>query len=140
MADFRSVVISGPATSQCSGGDALGPAINLPALIERCLGNISFSIAMLEQFESTGLECTDSISRAASHGNWSELAQATHTLTGVAGTLGAEQLCRISQELNSVAHEESVSQAAALAQRLQIEMQRCLREIPLIRKECQSRS
>ena len=116
----------------------LPPAINLPALIERCSDNVEFALLLLKEFESTGHQRATDIHQSVANADFAAIERVAHGLRGVAGTLDAEKLCELAGELNAAAHVRNLNGVTSFANQLETEMQRCLSEIPNIRASSQS--
>ena len=111
----------------------LPPAINLPALIERCMGDVEFALILLKEFESTGHERATNIHQSVANADFAAIERFAHGLQGVAGMMDAERLCELAGELNAAAHGRDWPSVTSFAKQLETEMQRCLSEIPNIR-------
>jgi Amt family ammonium transporter len=109
---------------------ALPPAINWPALIDRCFGNVEFAIEVLKVFESTGQARSGEIERSVAAADFDRIMRDAHSLAGVAGMLDAERLCDFARQLDASARARDLARATQLAVQLQSELQRCLSEIP----------
>ena len=131
--DLRQFVLPPAEFSELLNQTRLPPAINMPALIERCMGNVEFALKLLKEFESTGHERATDINQSVANADFAAIKRFAHGLQGVAGMLDAERLCELAGELNAAAHVRDVPRVTSLANQLETEMQRCLSEIPNIR-------
>ena len=116
----------------------LSPAINMPALIDRCNDNVEFALLLLKEFESTAHERATDIHQSVANADFTAIERFAHGLQGVAGMLDAEKLCELAGELNAAAHVRDLTGTTSLGTQLETEMQRCLSEIPNIRAGSQS--
>lgn len=127
-----------PFALACSEIDALvnqatlPPAINWPALIDRCSGNAAFAVQVLKVFASTGQERSDDIKRCVVGADFDQIARLAHALAGVAGMLDAERLCDLARQLDVSARAYDLDCVTRISDQLQSELQRCLSEIPNI--------
>lgn len=110
-----------------------GPPIDVAVLTEQCLGNLSFALTLLEEFEKTGLQRVDAIEAQTKRNNLVLVAELTHSLKGVVGILGADALWKITSTLQSAAQDENLVHTFALIPQLRLEMKRVLDYIPSIR-------
>lgn len=118
---------------------ALPPAINWPALIDRCSGNTDFAIRALTVFESTGQERSDDIQRSVAAADFDRIAWSAHALAGIAGMLDAERLFELARKLDAAAHACDLARTTQIADQLQSEMRRCLFEISIICARAESK-
>lgn len=109
------------------------PPIDVRLLTEQCLGNLSFAITLLDEFEKTAQERVEAIESHAAKGNFAMVGELAHSLKGVVGILGADALWDTSSALQAAAHDENVTRAKGLIPQLRQEMKRVLDYIPTIR-------
>lgn len=109
------------------------PPIDVRLLAEQCLGNLSFAIKLLNEFEATSQERLDAIERQATNGNFGDLADLTHAMRGVVGILGADVLWDITSDLQSAAQDGDAGRINSLIPKLRHEMQRVCEYIPSVR-------
>jgi HPt (histidine-containing phosphotransfer) domain-containing protein len=111
--------------------------IDVPALFKQCMGNMSFALALLEEFERTGYERLEEFAVQAANGDLTATADLAHGLIGVAGVLAAKTLRELSAKIESVARAGDAMRTRELVSQLRDEMQRCLDYIPDIRATAQ---
>lgn len=109
------------------------PPIDVALLTEQCLGNLSFALTLLEEFEKTGQERVNAIELHAGRHNLQLVAELSHSLKGVVGILGADALWEVTSNLQAAAQDEDLAHTFALIPQLQLEMKRVLEYIPTIR-------
>ncbi len=109
------------------------PPIDVALLTEQCLGNLSFALTLLEEFDKTGQQRVDAIEAHAGQHNLALVAELAHSLKGVVGILGADVLWEITSNLQSTAHANNLAHTFALIPQLRLEMKRVLDYIPTIR-------
>lgn len=106
-----------------------GPAIDMPTLVERCLGNAGFVLLMLGEFQSSISRQLGEIARHVENADHAAMHDAAHTLKGTASTLAAEALRQAAADLEVAADSNDRTLIAALVKRTHREARRCCEEI-----------
>lgn len=119
------------------GDTALSPSIDSDALSKRCLGNVSFALVLLGEFEATGTQQVDEIALLVVGNDPQAAADAAHSLVGAAAIIGAESIRALAAEIEAVCRGGEALSAVELVNELRGEMDRCLTDIPRIRTEMQ---
>lgn len=107
--------------------------IDTNALASRCLGNMDFALMLLTEMEATGKQRVDDITRLAVHHDRVGVIEAAHSLKGAAAIIGAVSLQRVAAVIEATRDSEQTPWDSNLINRLQVEMDRCLKYIPVIR-------
>lgn len=105
------------------------PAIDMPTLVERCLGNAGFVLLMLGEFQSSISRQLGEIARHAENADRAAMHDAAHTLKGTASTLAAEGLRQAAADLEAAATANDSTLIATLVKRIHREARRCHEEI-----------
>lgn len=109
-------------------------AIDTQSLLMRCMGNVSFSLALLGELESTGDRRVKEIAAHVAARDWASAAEAAHSLKGSAGILFAEPLRAIAAEIESAGKSGNLDHTSSLVDDLRGEMARCLDAARLYRE------
>lgn len=116
------------------------PAIERETLVERCMGNLSFVQALLEELEATGRDRIRTIVSSLESGDTAGIAAAAHSLKGAASIMGALKLSEIAADVEQTADEGKLADLDGKVGQLRSEMSRCLRCIPTIREQLSASS
>lgn len=116
-------------------GHASDEPIDTATLFERCMGNVGFALALLDELEATGPRHVDDIARLIEQGRPAASSDAAHALKGAAAIVGAEQVRRVAAAIELSAARGDLVVAAAQASQLRREMQYCLEQISKVRAE-----
>ena len=116
---------------------ATTPSIDSKVLFSRCMGNVSFAFALLDELEANGMQQVESILIHAASDEPHAAAEAAHSLKGAAAIIGAEPLRGKAAEIEAAGHADETSQLLELVQDLRYEMDRCLTYLPILRTDLQ---
>lgn len=115
-------------------------AINLEMLFTNCMGSAPFALALLEELEASGMEHVRTIAKYALAEDCAATAEAAHSLKGAAGIIGAESLQSVAAAIESAGRSDDIDSVTQLVEVIRQEMERCLAQIPCIRKQTESAS
>ncbi len=87
------------------------------------LGGAPLLSRLVEQFIHDASECVENIQRAVSEGSIKAFTDAAHGLKGICGNIGAQQLAKLSADLEAYGKEGNVQDAESLFPCLQEEFQ-----------------
>lgn len=116
---------------------ASAPPIDSEVLFARCMGNVSFALALLGELEASGKQQVDAIVLHATSDEPHAVAEAAHALKGAAAIIGAESLRGKAAEIEAAGHEGDTSLLLEIVHDLRGEMDRCLTYIPILRADLQ---
>lgn len=112
-----------------SGDLPLAPSIDMPTLLDRCLGNVEFAQLLLEEFQSSVPQQLAGLARYTMDENGSAIRETAHSLRGIACTLAAEGLRQAATDLETAAIADDWKMIPQRIDRLHQEALRCLAEI-----------
>lgn len=99
-----------PAGTSDAGGQHDGtnarspaPAVDLMALLARCLGNIDLIVRVLTRFKNTGSADIDHLGQAIENSDLDSVVDISHRLKGAASNVSAAGLQRIATEMEQLA-------------------------------------
>jgi Amt family ammonium transporter len=115
-----------------AGGD---DPLDIPSLLDRCMGNVDFLNRLLEKFRNRVGSDVERLSQAVQAQNAQETAQVAHSLKGAAANVSAIALSRIALELEQLGGGCDWETANACLTRLREEVIRCIRYVPVIGPE-----
>lgn len=120
-----------PVLSEADLLDLLGmPPIDLPQLIENCMGESLFAVSLLEEFARTGSPYLEKFEQQLREGNYQEVETVVHGLRGVAGVLGAKALLEVNSDIENACKTSSHDRVNQLSRSLRQEVERVLQAIP----------
>ncbi len=102
-----------------------GTAVDFPALVHRCQGNLEFVESILEAFLSSGEEEVVRLVDCLEQGNLSSLAERAHSLKGAAGVISASRVQDLARQLETQARRGDPQLCPDLVRRLRGELERC---------------
>jgi HPt (histidine-containing phosphotransfer) domain-containing protein len=104
-AQQRSAIAGGPnATGTGGSGQGSAPAVDLMALLARCLGNIDLIVRVLTRFKNTGADDIQHLDGAIEHADLDAVVEISHRLKGAASNVSAPGLQRIASEMEHLGH------------------------------------
>lgn len=115
-----------------TGGET---ALKVEELRERCMGNSSVALLLLEKFESQLRRDSEVIATCLSANDGPELARVAHSIAGAAGTMAAGALYHRAAEVDRLARDASLDAIAADVAALRAEVERCIGFLPEVRRE-----
>jgi len=86
------------------------PAVDLMALLARCLGNIDLIVRVLTRFKNTGSADIDHLGQAIEHSDLDAVVDISHRLKGAASNVSAAGLQRIAAEMEQLARSRKHSE------------------------------
>jgi len=101
------------------------PPFTLSALRERCTGNTTLALSILEKFELQLNQAAAQIEYSLQEGDAAEVARVSHSLKGTAGVLSAEALRSGLAELEQYGRKEELERAQSCFANLRREIERC---------------
>ncbi|MBX3374698.1 MAG: Hpt domain-containing protein [Phycisphaeraceae bacterium] len=123
--------------TRINGSDHIGGVtpLKVEELRERCMGNASVALLLLEKFESQLRRDSEVIATCLSSNDGAELARIAHSIAGAAGTMAAGALYGRAAEVDRLAREASLDAIAADVAALRSEVERCLGFLPAVRRD-----
>ncbi|MCG8450089.1 MAG: response regulator, partial [Pirellulales bacterium] len=109
--------------------------IDAASLLSRCLGNVEFANALLDELESSGKERVEEIRQRSEQQDPVALAKAAHALKGAAGILCAEAVRKIAAEIEQSGRSAELQDIETQLDDLAAEMERCLNHVPQLRQD-----
>ena len=123
-------------SKEAAGRPAIdSPAIDIGALMSRCLGDASFADILLKEIESTGQQQVDAINHFVKAGDLKNAAEKLHALKGAAAIIGANALSATASDAETAGHDGKTEELSEMVQCLRAEMTRCLSYIQRRRGE-----
>ncbi|QOV88073.1 ATP-binding protein [Humisphaera borealis] len=116
------------ATGQAASSDS--SAIDVPQLLDRCLGQSAFARRILNAFERQSGTYVDGIARSISTGDRDAIAASAHALKGAAASLAATRLTDLARRLEELAAAAEIPSLEAMVQQIATEIERCRMFIP----------
>lgn len=113
--------------------------IDKARLLSRCLGNQTFALLLLDEFQTSTPARIAELTRHFANSEAAELKVVAHSLKGIAATMTAVRLQKLSSDIETAVSEDW-SQIANLLESLQRESQLCLDEVSRIRAQWQGAS
>jgi two-component system sensor histidine kinase/response regulator len=111
------------------------PPVDIKAFLERCTGNSTLALTILEKFEKQTASLLAQLGASLSEKNVQECARLSHTLKGSAGIVAADSIRKAASDLEEASRSNAVEAAEASLARLREEVQRCLSYLPNMRLE-----
>lgn len=120
--------------------DGLTPPLDVPSLLDRCMGSVELLDSLLTELESSGSEQVDGIAEFLTQQDCQQTADAAHALKGAAGILGAESIRDLAASLEKSGRSGTLEGLDAAIVDLKFEMNRCLKFIPTARQKARELS
>jgi HPt (histidine-containing phosphotransfer) domain-containing protein len=114
---------------------SMAPPIDVEVLFSRCMGNVAFALALLNELEANGTPQVDSIVLHASCDDPEAAAEAAHSFKGAAATIGAVLLRDIADSIETAGLAGETSSMLDMVQDLRVELNRCLSYLPSLRSD-----
>jgi len=111
--------------------------IDLATLFSRCMGNVSFALALLDELETSVPQQIDKLVVHANSDQPIAVAETAHSLKGAAGIIGADPLRKKAAEIEMAARAGGNVPLEKMIHELQSELDRCLDYIPILRTDLQ---
>ncbi len=109
------------------------PAIDMPALRQRCLGNEAFTDLLLDEFQSCVPKQLVDLARLVADANAPAIHKAAHSLRGIAATLAADGLRQAAANLEAASITDDWALVLKCVMRVHREGLRCLADITHLR-------
>jgi CheY-like chemotaxis protein len=109
------------------------PAIDRQALLEQSLGSRPLALQMVEMFLQTGPQLLVELRQALAGGDAVEAHEVAHKLKGILGTLAARPAFEAAFRVEARAREPDLESAGLYATTLELEMERLLTELDVLR-------
>lgn len=110
-----------------------GPPIEVGALIDQCLRNLSLVSKLLVTFEEEVTRDVQEVIQAMESGDAERVARAAHMLTGAAGVMFAKSISRAASEVEALARAGNMAAVSTRLGPLREEVQRCVAFLPMAR-------
>jgi len=117
------------------GHETMTPPLDVPALLERCMGSIELLEALLAELQASGEEQVNGIAAFHVQQDCQQTADAAHALKGAAGILGAEAVRQLAATVEATGRTGTLEGIDAVIAELRWEVNRCLSFIPTARKQ-----
>jgi two-component system sensor histidine kinase/response regulator len=114
--------------------------IDSAALIDRCMNDINLVTMLLDRFERQLVDDMASIDRAIAAQDTSLLAHTAHALKGASAALTAYALRDLAARIEGAARQHAIGEAAACAEQLRHEADRCMAYLPAFRRSALTQS
>ncbi len=114
------------------------PPLDIKAFLERCTGNSTLALTILEKFEKQTASLLNELGAKLAEKDVNQCARLSHTLKGSAGIVAAESIRQAAADMEEASRSNAIAAAEASLARLRQEVQRCLTYLPNMRSELQS--
>lgn len=104
-----------------------------PEFVERCMGNTSIALTILEKFETQLRDNAREMSDQLERKDAVNLARTAHALKGAAGAVAASALMTLAGELEMLARQDQLDASLQAFSRLKAELDSCVECLPAIR-------
>jgi CheY-like chemotaxis protein len=111
---------------------AAAAPLDVPSLLDRCMGNIDFLKRLLDKFRSRVGEDIERLSQAVEAQNTQETARLAHSLKGSAANVSAITLTRLALELEQLSVAGDLTPAGACLAKIRREVDRCVNYVPVV--------
>ena len=113
-------------------------SIDLPSLLDRCVGSIEVASKVLAQFEKQLDSNVRGIEQSVAAGEAAETAKLAHALKGTSANLSAPGISTVAAELEQMGRNADLAGAEAALTRLKSEARQCLDELPSLLSQLQT--
>lgn len=114
-------------TSRNERADSPQEAVDMMALLGRCLGNFELIVRVLGRFRKTGATDLEQLGCAIEGSDFAAVVEIAHRFKGAAGNISAAGLHRIAAGMEQLAREQKADQLPELLSQLEAEWERFLR-------------
>lgn len=108
--------------------------MNSAALFESCMNDANLVAMLLDRFEKQLINDMTSIDNAIAAQNSAQLAHTAHALKGASAVLTAYTLRDLAAQIEDAARHHAIGEAAACAEQLRDEIDRCMAYLPECRR------
>ncbi len=119
--------------------DATNQPLHVAELSGRCMGNAQMASMLLDKFEKQLNADVGVMQGQLASGDCAQLAKTVHALKGAAGAVAATGVHTLAAQLEGLAREQRLEEAAASLKRLRAEVDRCLAYLPRAREHLQGK-
>lgn len=107
-------------------------------LLERCMGNAPIAAIIVDKFEKQLRDDVIRLKDLGASGDAGQMAHTAHALKGAAGATGAAAIYALAGKLEHAAREDRLDSVLADLSDLCNEVDKCLRDLPLVRERLAS--
>ncbi|MFV1966229.1 MAG: Hpt domain-containing protein [Pirellulaceae bacterium] len=105
-------------------GQSVTAPLDVDALVERCMGSLSFAEKILSRFESRCFDDLQALEQCQAQHDLAEIGNLAHRLKGSAACVSAPGIADTSEELEDLVQAERYEEIPACLERLRQEWQR----------------
>jgi two-component system sensor histidine kinase/response regulator len=116
------------------------PPFDLNKLLGRCMNSVQTVELILKKFQEQAVQDIQTLTASVSSKDKERTSRTAHGLKGAAGILSATPLTELAAELERMGREDDLDQAEAFLARLEAEVERCLRHLPVAREALAQKS
>lgn len=106
--------------AQATSADSAA-AVDVMALLGRCLGNIELVVRVLDRFRKTGCADLEQIERAVERSDYDAVVQIAHRFKGAAGNTSAPALHKIAAAMEQFGREQNGAELSTVLAQLRSE-------------------
>jgi CheY-like chemotaxis protein len=106
--------------------------LDVPSLLDRCMGNVEFLKRLLDKFRNRIGEDVERLSQAVEAQNAQETARLAHSLKGSAANVSAITLSHLALELEQLGVAGDLTPAEACLAKIREEVDRCIEYVPVV--------
>jgi HPt (histidine-containing phosphotransfer) domain-containing protein len=110
-----------------SAGQTAVAAVDIMALLGRCLGNFELIVRVLARFRKTGGTDLDQLGHAIDRSDFAAVVAISHRFKGAAGNISAAGLQKIAAKMEQLARDTNAAELPQLLSQLRIEWDEFLR-------------
>lgn len=118
---------SAPVARTGTSHEAADPAVDIMALLGRCLGNFELIIRVLARFRKTGSADLEQLGRAIDRSDFAAVVEIAHRFKGAAGNISAAGLHKIAASMEQLSREQNAVDLPGLLSQLTVEWEKFLR-------------
>lgn len=108
-------------------GQAAVAAVDIMALLGRCLGNFELIIRVLARFRKTGGTDLDHLGHAIERSDFAAVVAIAHRFKGAAGNVSAAGLQKIAAQMEQLSRDKNAAELPGLLSQLRVEWEEFLR-------------
>ncbi len=109
--------------------------ICLEALLERCMNDAEFALALLAELESSAPVLVDRVAAEVERGAVMAVAESMHALKGATGIVAAKHLSELARQGELAGRRGDLSQVRKLMAPIHSELASCLSSLPELRRQ-----
>ncbi len=110
-----------------TGGTAADAAVDIMALLGRCLGNFELIVRVLARFRKSGATDVEQIGVAIERSDFASVVAIAHRFKGASGNISAAGLHRVAARMEHLGRDQNARELSGLFAQLRVEWEEFLR-------------